>query len=321
MIAFENRAATVLYRLFKDRVAPGPVLLPANVCPIVPLALLKAGQRYEFIDISLKTLCIDHALLIDRWNHSVDRPSGLVYVRTYGAIKTEVTSIFSTLRSSNPQALLIDDRCACPPSFEQNSLLEDANAVLYSTGYAKYAEVGFGGYAFLDEDVGYSSAALNYDPASLHDQTRQYKAAINSETKFVYTDSPWLNGSQPTVTWREYQGLVEEQAKKAATIKTKLNSVYRAIIPVKFQLDEDFQSWRFNIKVGNKYEILRIIESAGLFASGHYDALAGKLGPGSGKVAEVAHSQIINLFNDTHFDEAKATTLAYLVKEYSVEAC
>jgi hypothetical protein len=319
MIAFENRAATVLYRLFKDRVAPGPVLLPANVCPIVPLALLKAGQRYEFIDISLKTLCIDHALLIDRWKHPADKPSGLVYVRTYGAIEAEAASIFSTLRSINPQALLIDDRCACPPSFEKSSLLDGADAVLYSTGYAKYADIGFGGYAFLDEGVSYSSKALTYDAASLHDLTKQCKAAICNETKFTYTDSPWLDGTQPAVTWREYRGLVEKQATKVAKIKSTLNSIYREIIPAKIQLDENFQSWRFNIKVGNKFEIMRIIESAGLFASGHYDALAGKLGPGSGTAAEINHSQIINLFNDIHFDEGRATRLANLVKRFSVD--
>ena len=52
MIAFEARASTVLYNLLRSRRDRRPFLLPANVCPIVPLTFRRAGHAFRLVDIA-----------------------------------------------------------------------------------------------------------------------------------------------------------------------------------------------------------------------------------------------------------------------------
>lgn len=50
--AFEARACTILYNIARTTAAAGGVfLLPADICPVVPLALLAAQREFELIDI------------------------------------------------------------------------------------------------------------------------------------------------------------------------------------------------------------------------------------------------------------------------------
>jgi hypothetical protein len=72
------------------------------------------------------------------------------------------------------------------------------------------------------------------------------------------------------------------------------------------QLPSRYQTWRFNIRVKNKQQVLSAIFDAGLFASSHYASLAGIMADGSAPHAEALADEIINLFNDEHFDEGKA---------------
>jgi len=65
MILFEDRAATVLYKVLLTLNKDKYFLLPLNVCPIVPDTFLKANIKFKFIDIDIKTLCMDETSLID----------------------------------------------------------------------------------------------------------------------------------------------------------------------------------------------------------------------------------------------------------------
>ena len=51
MRVFENRASTVLCNFLKSNHFDKPFLLPANVCPVVPLSFMKAEVEFDFIDI------------------------------------------------------------------------------------------------------------------------------------------------------------------------------------------------------------------------------------------------------------------------------
>jgi hypothetical protein len=64
--------------------------------------------------------------------------------------------------------------------------------------------------------------------------------------------------------------------------------------------------WRFNIRVQNKSQILNAIFQAGLFASSHYASMAGIMADDSAPHAESLGDEVINLFNDEHFEEEKA---------------
>ncbi|MDO8311714.1 MAG: hypothetical protein Q7T25_07225, partial [Sideroxyarcus sp.] len=218
MIAYERRACTVLHNLLACHLPTGPILLPANVCPIVPITLHKARRSFEFVDISRATLCIDHEKLLARWTASAEPPGGLIYVRTYGAI-FETGGLFDEIKRLTPEALIIDDRCACAPSFAADALLENIDAVMYSTGYAKYADIGFGGYALLKDESLYRRIRLPFNVRDLEFQTAQHKKALSSRREFNYIDNAWLDFSVPEPDWAAYRKMVEEKANQVSLVK------------------------------------------------------------------------------------------------------
>ena len=81
MITFANRASAVLFRYLRSRRFEKPFLLPANVCPVVPLSMMKAGEDYEFVDIDERhTMSED--LAIDKLSRG--SYSGVLFVHSYG---------------------------------------------------------------------------------------------------------------------------------------------------------------------------------------------------------------------------------------------
>src|SRR5262245_18473479 len=111
------RASAILYRLLKSQASPLPWLLPANICPIVPITFFKARVPFEFVDISTATLHMDleqvEALIKTR------KYGGLLYAHTYGESSTPV-EFFTNAKSLNPALLIIDDRCLCIPDLESH---------------------------------------------------------------------------------------------------------------------------------------------------------------------------------------------------------
>lgn len=55
MIKIEQRASVVLYRFLVANCKDFHFLLPANVCPVVPLTFLKAKVDFSFVDIDPAT--------------------------------------------------------------------------------------------------------------------------------------------------------------------------------------------------------------------------------------------------------------------------
>ena len=61
-LVIEKRASVVLFNFLKAKknILKGKkIIIPANVCPIVPATLIKAQIEYEFIDISNSDFCMD----------------------------------------------------------------------------------------------------------------------------------------------------------------------------------------------------------------------------------------------------------------------
>src|SRR5436190_20628723 len=76
------RACAILYRVLVSRREKRPWLLPANICPVVPLTFMKAGIAFELVDISSETLHMD--LETVRRRIQQDKFGGLLYAPTYG---------------------------------------------------------------------------------------------------------------------------------------------------------------------------------------------------------------------------------------------
>ena len=150
MITFANRASAVLYGFLKGRTFEKPFLLPANVCPVVPLSMMKAGLDYEFVDIDVRHTMSEGKALE---KVSSGAYSGLLFVHSYGK-SFDNKSFYSELKARSPELCIIDDRCLCKPELE-DIVPENVDLVLFSTGYAKYVELSYGGFGITSNPISF----------------------------------------------------------------------------------------------------------------------------------------------------------------------
>lgn len=288
-----------------------PWLLPANICPIVPITFLKAGVPFQFVDISAKTLHMDleqaEALVRAR------KFGGLLYAHTYGEATTP-NDFFESIKLVSPALVIIDDRCLCIPDVVFDSASK-ADVQLYSTGYAKIVGLNFGGYAFLREDIPYQPAHVSFSPQHHVQLEKSYKEAVTRQVKFVYEDSDWLEMDTPVPPWETYAERIKKNLPHSLEQRISLNQIYATSLPVEIQLPGRFQNWRFNIFVKHKQNLLDRIFSAGLFASSHYASLTGIMDDGRAPQAEAIAERVINLFNDHHFTEDQADQVCKIILE------
>lgn len=305
------RASAILYSLLVNRRDKSPWLLPANICPIVPITFLKAEVPFQFVDISPETLHMDLDQVEDLLKNG--KIGGLLYAHTYGEVSTP-NEFFGSVKSLFPDLMVIDDRCLCIPDLELDPI-NKADIQLYSTGYAKIVDLNFGGYAFLSDAIDYQSAHLAFDPVQYEALEKAYKAAVSQRQKFVYQDSDWLETDAAVPVWNEYCMQIERSLAGSLEHRASLNHVYAGMLPVDIQLPAAFQTWRFNIRVRDKQRILDAIFSSGLFASSHYASLAGIMEDGKAPQAESLERSIINLFNDHYFGLDQAEKVCRIILE------
>jgi hypothetical protein len=294
------RASAILYHVLVSQNQKPMWLLPANICPIVPITFMKAYVPFELVDISATNLHMDleqaEALVKTR------DVGGLLYAHTYGDASTP-DDFFQSLKSINPELIVVDDRCLCIPEFEVSSL---ADVILYSTGYAKIVELGFGSYAFMKYDVDYQPVSLPFVAEHYPEIEHSYKLALQNNARFAYVDRDWLQTEAILPSWDEYRTQVQHALIRSLAQRKALNDIYRMHLSEEIQLPERYQTWRFNIRVPNKKQILKAIFDNGLFASSHYASLAGIMSDGSAPVAQTLANEVINLFNDQYFNEQMA---------------
>jgi dTDP-4-amino-4,6-dideoxygalactose transaminase len=305
------RASAILYHLLVARGKPLPWLLPANICPIVPITFFKARIPFEFVDISAETLHMDLEQVED--SIKTRKYGGLLYAHTYGDSSTP-KEFFASAKVMDSELLIIDDRCLCVPDLEPDagSL---ADVMLYSTGYAKTVELNFGGYAFIKEDVQYQPEPLPFTPQDYEELESSYKEAVSNRTKFIYRDTGWLETNADVPTWYDYLHQVESRLNNSIARRKMLNDIYLNRLPAEIQLPQAYQTWRFNIRVKNKSRMMDAIFNARLFASSHYASLAGIMSEGEAPQAEKLANEVINLFNDHHFNVEQAEQVSAIIME------
>lgn len=305
------RASAILYHLLNSQANTHPWLLPANICPIVPITFFKARVPFEFVDISASTLHMDleqaEALLKKR------KYGGLFYAHTYGEPSTP-NDFFAHAKSMNPDLLVLDDRCLCIPDLEPNA---DASAdvTLYSTGHAKIIQLNFGGYAFMKENVKYHPEHLPFSAHAQENLEREYKETVSKRIQFIYHDTDWLETISDVPAWYDYRQHIQSHMNDSLTQRRTLNQIYSSRLPAQIQLSQTYQTWRFNIRVHNKQAIVDAIFKAGLFASSHYSSLAGIMVDGRAPRAEKLADEVINLFNDRYFTVEQADQVCGIILE------
>ena len=234
MILFGHRAAAILHDVLRARADARPFLMPANACPILPETFDKAEQPIELVDISEPWLEIDAAACAARLRERPHGYAGLLFIHPYGS-ERDATPLFAALRGIQSDLFLIDDKCLCRPDLEGHHLSPLADLTLFSTGYAKYADLDGGGFAH----------------------------AVAADTM---TDVP-------PESWRDYRRRVTDAARAADEQKAALNAIYALLLPPEIQLPPELQRWRFNIRVPQPDRLIEGILASRLFASRHYPAL------------------------------------------------
>jgi hypothetical protein len=294
---FAQRASAILYNILVSRADRRPFLLPANICPVVPLTFLKAGILFEFVDISSATLNMDLDQAVERFG--TGKFGGLLYPHTYGNPSTPA-DFFSEIKRLEEGALVVNDRCLCAPDLEPD-VTNPADVLLYSTGYTKVADLGSGGYAFIRPEITYRPSHQPFQRADLELVERAYKASIANRQPFTYHDSDWLQTDGVPKKWEIYWREIETALQVSQAHRWEINAVYAERLPAELQLPEPFQLWRFNLRLPNKQPVLDALFAAGLFASSHYASLAGIFAPGSCPQTEALAGSVINLFNDNYY--------------------
>ena len=294
---FEKRAATVLFRFLTSNRRAGAYLLPANVCPIVPVVFHKAGVPFELLDIDPNTLALDLNLVLQRIRHGTC--AGILYVRTYGAV-FNVECAFKTLKDFDPSLLIIDDRCLAMPKFSHSGGYADLE--LYSSGYSKYVDLGWGGWGHLARGISYMPSVTPFFEKAHEDLIEQFRRVKDEMGHFEYRDSDWLDCREFELPRHEFESLVLAQMTIASAHRAKLNAIYRSILPQEQCLPEAFSDWRFHVWVADPEALLKTLFAAGLFASSHYASLVPSFGAGHVPKSQLLESRIVNLFNDFRFD-------------------
>lgn len=144
MIITANRASTVLCNFLKSKKFDKPFLLPANVCPVVPLSFMKAGVDFDFVDID-ENHAMSRQLALDKSKSK--NYAGLLFVHAYGR-EFDNDSFYGEIKKNEKGFSIIDDCCLCQPDLS-GELSDNVDLHLCSTGYAKYVELSFGGYGMV----------------------------------------------------------------------------------------------------------------------------------------------------------------------------
>ena len=297
---FANRACGILYRFIKQH--EGRYLLPANVCPVVPLTFQLAEVDFSFVDIDNQTLCIDEqSCLTSAKNREC---KGLVFVHTYGT-QYDPQPFFRQLKAFMPEFHIVDDKCLCVPDFSAPQT--EADLTLFSTGYAKYVDLGRGGFGFLQDGFNLYMEPLKYDG---NDIEPIYKEAFTKKEKIDSVSSGWLDAFVTDHCDDEYRHKVECEVVRMKEHKKEINAVYQECLGSVQALPDDFNQWRYNVLVENKDESLKKLFDAGLFASSHYQPSSWLFVDGDFPNAQRLYEQVINLFNDKYFNREQAMEVA-----------
>jgi hypothetical protein len=314
MRVFGRRASAVLFNFLRVLGVRRRFLLPANICPIVPITFMKSGMGFQLLDVSLSSLVIDRCRVHDVLSTDGAEIGGVLLCRPYGA-SADVDAFGSELRAAHPNLILIDDRCLSIPDVgHQGSPWADLT--LFSTGYAKVVDIGFGGFGIVRDGHAYARESLHFSATDLARLTRRYKRSVDARQPFEYVDCGWLDTCDLADTADEYVKRVADELTLSLRTKERINAIYSEMIPVEAQFAQEYQGWRFNVRVRRRDAALQHLFAERLFASTHFASLAGVFNSGSAPCAEAAHSNIINLFNDRYYDVDRAARTCEILRRY-----
>lgn len=314
MLIAKNRASAILYEfIISNREKIDTVILPINVCEIVPLVYLKAGIEIKFVDISLTTLAMEFEEEI------LKNAKVLIhYVRSYGCEIMSENERLIRLKKKYENIIIVDDRCLCKPILKEENIVGDIT--LYSTGYAKYVDFNGGAFAFINSKFNYNEVCIKYYEEDLYELKQIFKLGKegSGKIKIENINSNWLKNENISNV-NEYLINIQNEVVIIEQRKEKLNQIYKTGLKKEVQLPDNFNIWRFNILIKkNREKIIKKIFENNLFVSMHYKSLGQffKIEE-KFKNAELIEKEIINLFNDKYYTLEQAERTVEIINKYS----
>ncbi|NLW19633.1 MAG: hypothetical protein GXY81_08090 [Candidatus Cloacimonetes bacterium] len=307
-----QRASAILYRYLRSY-PDGCFILPANICPIVPLTFHKAGVQFEFFDISQEDLCLDETAVLDAINARPGHYTGVLFNHSYG-VQIDKAPFFSRIASLDPSISIIADRCLCYPDFGPPA--PNVSMELYSSGAKKAVDIGWGGYAKTADHVLLDIPATHFDPVSEKKIEAQIRIAVEQKMPLEIDDENWLNTDIPDCRFADYQAQIEASMQTAISHRSIINKIYDEYLPDHIKMAVGYQNWRYNIVTEVKDKILQTLFGNRLFASSHYLS-ANVLFRDQKEFPNTTNlsKQVINLFNDFHITEHQAKLACKLILE------
>lgn len=291
------------------------IALPANICPIVPLSLVRAGYSIKIIDI-------DPVHLELNWQQlsALGRDLSVVlWLRPYGRIHGPAPEL-RNFQLQNPQIKWIDDRCLCIP---ETAVPQDifADATLWSTGFGKFVELGYGAWAHVQNCSPEEWQVLTWDepfcPEDLQAFDHRVKEALSNELKHC----PWtgdLNYLQGQIQPLDLD-YVRAKAKTILAHKMAINQIYDSLIPAKFRQEKEWNMWRYQMLVPDADLLKNEIFARGFFAGRNYPSIAKGFEVQECSQAKRDHQKRINLFNDLRISPEFARDLSLCIQELSLK--
>lgn len=287
----DSRASAVLYRFLSNQLPRKKIILPVNICSIIPAIIKKIGYELEYVDIDANDLCPDKEMIVNKIKKGKNKYFALLYNYTYGVDKKS-DELFKYVKNKY-NIKIIDDKASNLPSLECSTY---ADITLYSTGYAKQVDLNYGGYGISNNSS--EKYLADREMIEIEYENKKCEISINSFEKNV----------------KDYFNIVELKKVSILNQKKKINEIYTNNLPKSIQLGDSYNDWRFNIIVNNKDEILKEIFANDLFASNHFKPMSDK--KDEYPVAHKLHSQVINLFNDFHYTEEQAYRTCEIINTY-----
>lgn len=315
-ITFSRRATSILYSFLLQNKGEGIWMIPVNVCHLIPACFIKASCPFEIIDVEAEHFLINEDQVIKRLKKNPYKYSGILTVRSFGLNSSQIL-FFNKLKKYIPHLKIIDDACLGYPNFD-NDISEFVDLELYSTGYSKPIDLGFGGFGKLHSKKNLkSNIKLDFDKYALNEMNSHYLESCNN-LRFAREEvfrSNWLINGE--IDEDRYTKEVKKKLSEALSHKKRLNKIYDESINSVFKEKRLSSNWRYNIKCENPSFVIKKINEYGLFASRHYFPLNKIFGKESCPVWENMFNSILNLFNDHRFNDQKARKCSEIINQFA----
>lgn len=313
MLIYRKRAQGIVYDFAKKYLnQTGYVLIPAQVCQIVPITYMKLHIPYKIVDIDLRTMSMD--LVQVKKYLEEGNVQAIHYVYGYGYYKdTEYAKIFELKRKY--EFALIEDKCLCIPEFDEPQ--RDYDLIIYSTGYSKVVDLGIGGFGHLNSRYSiekcYQADYTEYAKQLIRDH---FLICLEEKKGFEQkiAEGNWLDNGELDDNIK-YQKLVEKEKEIVISHKKNINDIYDQIIPDAMKMGNTFNIWRYNILLKNSNEVIKVIFQNGGFASQYYHSLYKVFGDDFFPNADFVEKHILNLFNSQVYTKELAIKTAHIIRE------